>query len=112
MAARTTSLSVDQAAATTTAIIAAKTGYKIQVTGLLLTVENGALGVNSLLRDETADTVRFTMTSEAATAVVPYSYAGTPDAPMFETAVSEGLELVTGEAALVAGLINYRYVKP
>jgi hypothetical protein len=111
MASQTTSLSVDQAAGATEELIAAQTGYRIQVTGFMLSVENGALGVNSTLQDTTADTVRVTLTSQAATSVVVYSYAGTPDAPAFETAVSEGLELVTGVAALVAGFINYRYVK-
>lgn len=110
MASRTTSLSVDQAAATTAELIAAKTGYRIQVTGYMLSVENGALGVNSTLQDTTANTVRLTLTSEAATSVVVYSYAGTPEAPAFETAIGEGLELVTGVAAIVAGNINYRYI--
>ena len=109
--ARTQSLSVDQAAATTATLIAALTGYKIQVVGLLLTVENGALGVNSTLQDATANTVRLTLTSEVATAVVVYSIMGSPDNPLFETAHGEGLELVTGTAALVAGLIVWRYVQ-
>lgn len=107
----TTSLSVDQAAATTATLIAAKTGYRIQVLGFMLSVENGALGVNSTLQDETANTVRVTLTSQSATSVVVYSYSGSPEAPAFETASGEGLELVTGVAALVAGIITYRYVK-
>lgn len=111
MSARLTSLSVDQAAATTAELIAAKTGFKIQVVGFMLSVENGALGVNSTLQDTTANTVRLTLTSQAATSVVVYSYAGSPESPAFETASGEGLELVTGAAALVAGFITYRYVR-
>lgn len=108
---RTESKSVDQAGGTTATLVAAKTGYRIQVTGFLLTVENGAFGVNSTLQDETANTVRLTLTSLSATSVVVYSFAGTAENPAFETAVSEGLELVTGTAAVVAGFINYRYVR-
>lgn len=108
---RTTSLSVNQAAATTAELVAAKAGYKIEVTSMFLTVENGALGVESTLQDGTANTVRMTLTSKAATEVVPYMMPGSPEAPLFETAVGESLELVTGVAAIVAGLINYRYVK-
>lgn len=111
MSARLTSINVDQAGGTTAELVAAKTGYKIQVTGFMLSVENGALGVNSTLQDTTANTVRLTLTSEAATSVVVYSYAGTPEAPAFETALSEGLELVTGTAAVVAGFLTYRYVR-
>lgn len=108
------SKSVDQAAATTATIIAALSGHRIQVMGFCLSVENGALGAKSTLQDETANTVRFTMKSEAATSVVVYAYGSPNDdvnAPVFETAVGEGLELVSGTAALVAGVINYRYVK-
>lgn len=107
------SKSVDQTAATTATLVAAVTGKKIQVLGFCLSVENGALGAKSTLQDETANTVRMTFKSEAATSVVVYSY-GNPDgsinAPVFETEVGEGLELVTGTGALVAGVINYRYV--
>jgi hypothetical protein len=104
-------LSVDQAAGTTATLIAAKAGYLIEVLGLLLTVENGALGVNSVLRDETANTVRLTLTSEAATSVVIYTAYGSREVPIFRTATGEGLELVTGTAALVAGCLTFRYVK-
>jgi len=108
---RTTALSVDQAGGTTAELVAAKAGYRIEVTSLFLTVENGALGVNSTLQDGTANTVRMTLTSQAATSVVSYSCPGTPEAPLFETAVGESLELVTGTAAIVAGLLNYRYTR-
>lgn len=111
MADRTISLLVNQAAATTATLVAAVVGKRIQVTGLLLTVENGALGVRSTLQDETANTVRMILTSQAATAVVVYNaQASGPNAYLFETAVSEGLELVTGAAAIVAGILNWRYV--
>jgi hypothetical protein len=105
------SLHVNQAAATTATLLAAVAGKQIQVTGFCLTVENGALGVESTLQDETANTVRMTLTSQAATAVVVYSYSA-PDSQqgVFATAPGEGLELVTGAAAIVAGIINYRYV--
>lgn len=107
---RTTSLSVNQAAASTATLVPAKAGYRIEVTSVFLTVENGALGVESTLQDGTANTVRMTLTSESATSVVPYMMPGSPEAPLFQTAPGESLELVTGVAAVVAGLINWRYV--
>lgn len=107
------SVSVDQGAATTATLISAVTGKKVQVLGFCLSVENGALGVKSTLQDITANTVRATLKSAGATALVIYSYGNQDaslNAPIFETAYGEGVELVTGTAALVAGVINYRYV--
>ena len=109
MASQTTSVSVDQAGGTTAELIAAKTGYKIQVTSFILSVGGAAVTVKSTLQDTTANTVRATLVGNATTPVI-YSYEGGPDAPAWEGAVSEGLELVSGTAAAVAGFINYRYV--
>lgn len=111
MADKILSLHVNQAAATTATLLAAVAGKRIQVTGFMLTVENGALGVESTLQDEAANTVRMTLTSMAATAVVSYSYVSSDASQgVFETAPGQGLELVTGTAAIVAGIINYRYI--
>ncbi len=107
------SVSVDQGAAATATLIAAVTGKKVQVVSFCLGVANGATGVKSTLQDITANTVRFTLFSANTTDAVVYSYGNQDaslNAPVFETAVGEGLELVTGAAALVAGVINYRYV--
>ncbi len=106
------SVSVDQAGGATATLVAAVTGKKIQVLGLLLGVGGAAVGVKSTLQDETANTVRLTLVGNATTPVV-YSYGnqdGSLNAPVFETALSEGLELVTGASSAIVGLINYRYV--
>ena len=109
MASRTTSVSVDQAGGATATIVAAKAGYAIQVTSLLLSVSGAAVTVKSTFQDETANTVRFTLVGNA-TAPAVHSYEGGADDPAFTTALGEGLELVTGTAAAIAGFINYRYV--
>lgn len=112
MSARTTSINVDQAAATTATLVAALAGFKVQVTEFMLSVENGALGVKSTLQDITSNTVRVTLKSESATSVLVYNGGNGVGDPAFETALDEGLELVTGVGALVAGFLNYRYVRP
>ena len=109
MASRTTSVGVDQAGGTTAELIASKTGYKIQVTSYVLAVSGAAVTVKSTLQDTTANTVRTTIVGNASTPIV-YTAGHGPDAPAFETAVSEGLELITGTAAVVQGHINYRYI--
>ena len=109
MASRTTSVSVDQAGGATATIVAAAAGYAIQVTGFHLSVSGAAVTVKSTFQDETANTVRYTLVGNA-TAPAIHQYSGGPDAPAFTTAIGEGLELVTGTAAAIAGFINYRYV--
>ena len=111
MAAVTTSVSVDQAGGATATLIAAKTGFKVQVTSLVLSVGGAAVTVKSTLQDITANTVRMTFVGNATTPVV-YSYSGGHDDPAFETAVSEGVELVTGTASAISGFITYRYIRP
>ena len=109
MASQTTSLSVDQAGGTTATLIAAKAGYRIQVTSYMFSVSGAAVTVKSTFQDETANTVRLTVVGNA-TAPAIHTYSGGPDNPAFETALSEGLELITGTAALISGHLNYRYV--
>jgi len=106
------SVSVDQAGGTTATLIAAIAGKKVQVLGFILSCGGAAVTVKSTLQDITANTVRFTLVGNATTPIV-YSYGnqdGTLNAPVFETAIGEGVELVTGTAAAIGGLINYRYV--
>jgi hypothetical protein len=106
---RSNQLSVDQAGGVTATLVAAKTGYRIQVTGFCLSVGGAAVTVKSTLQSETANTVHMTLVGNASTPVV-YSYDGGCENPAFETAVSEGLELVTGAASAISGFLNYRYV--
>lgn len=109
MASRTVSVSVDQAGGATASLIAALTGYRVQVTGFVLSVGGAAVTVKSTLQDIDNDPVRMTLVGTAATPIV-YTYDGGPDNPAFETEVSDGLELVTGTASAISGFINYRYV--
>jgi len=109
MASRTVSVSVDQAGGVTATLVAARTGYRIQVTALALSVGGAAVTVKSTLQDETANTVRMTLVGNG-TAPVVYAYDGGAENPAFETAISEGLELVTGTASAISGFLNYRYV--
>jgi hypothetical protein len=106
---RTSSVSVDQAGGATATLIAAKTGYKVEITGFVLSVGGAAITVKSTLQDSAANTVRMTMVGNATTPVV-YSHDGGVENPAFETAVSEGVELVTGAASAISGFINYRYI--
>ena len=106
---RDISLSVDQAGGATATLVAAKTGYRIQVTGLALSVGGAAVTVKSTLQDATANTVRMTLVGNATTPVV-YAYDGGIENPAFETANGEGLELVTGTASAISGFIKYRYL--
>lgn len=107
--AKSLSVSVDQAGGATATLIAAIAGSKVVVTGFCLSVGGAAVTVKSTLQDITANTVRATLVGNATTPVV-YSY-GSPDSksPVFETAVGEGLELVTGTASAISGFINFRY---
>ena len=109
MSMRANSLGVDQAGGATATLVAAKTGYRIQVTSLLLSVGGAAVTVKSTLQDETANTVRLTLVGNATTPVV-YAF-GSDDSPVFETAVSEGLELITGAASAISGCLTWKYVK-
>jgi len=104
-----TSLSVDQAGGTTADLIAAKTGYKIRVIGLVLSVGGAAVTVKSTLQDKTANTVRMTLVGNATTPVV-YAFSGDHANFLFETIASDALEFVTGTAAAVSGTITYEYV--
>ena len=104
------SVSVDQAAATTAELIAAKTGYRIEVTGFCLAVGEAEITVESTLQDTTANTVRMTLVGNA-TAPVVYSFFGGRENPAWVGGLSEGLELVTGAAVAIRGFINYRYVR-
>jgi hypothetical protein len=108
--ARTTSLSVDQAGGTTAVLVAARAGYKIVVTSFALSVGGAAVTVKSTFQDETANTVRMTVVGNA-TAPVFYAYAGGLENPAFETALGEGLELVTGTASAIGGFLNFYYTK-
>lgn len=110
MAMRDTSLHVDQAGGTTATLVAAITGYKVQVTGFVLSVGGAAVTVKSTLQDIDNSPVRMTLVGNATTPVV-YSYDGGPDNPAFETELSDGLELVTGTASAISGFIKYRYIK-
>lgn len=109
MSASIQSVAVDQAGGTTATLIAARTGYFIEVTGLCLASGGAAVTVKSTLQDETANTVRMTLVGNATTPVV-YAMQGGIDAPLFRTAKSEGLELVSGTAAAICGFIDFRYV--
>ena len=104
------SVSVDQAGGVTAELIAAITGYRIEVLGFVLSVGGAAVTVKSTLQDTTANTVRMTLVGNATTPVV-YPFAGQRQNPAWVGAVSEGLELITGTAAAITGFINYRYVK-
>ena len=104
------SVSVDQAGGATAELIAAITGYRIEVLGFVLSVGGAAVTVKSTLQDTTANTVRMTLVGNATQPVI-YSFAGKRENPAFRTALSEGLELVTGTASAIAGFIIYRYVK-
>jgi hypothetical protein len=105
------SVSVDQAGGVTASLIAAITGRKVQVMGLCLSVSGAACTVKSTLQDITANTVRMTLVGNATTPVVyPYAIDPTLNAPIFESAIGEGIELITGTAAAISGIINYRYV--
>jgi hypothetical protein len=104
------SVSVDQAGGVTAELIAAITGYRIEVLGFMLAVGGAAVTVKSTLQDTTANTVRATLIGNATTPVI-YSYAGKRENPAWVGAVSEGLELVTGTASAISGFITYRYVK-
>ena len=104
------SVSVDQAGGVTAELIAAVTGYRIEVIGFCLSVGGAAVTVKSTLQDTTANTVRKTLVGNATTPVV-YSYAGSRESPAWVGALSEGLELVAGTAAAIAGFITFRYVK-
>ena len=104
------SVAVDQAGGVTAELIAAITGYRIEVLGFCLSVGGAAVSVKSTLQDTTANTIRMTLVGNA-TAPVVYPFAGQRQNPAFVTALSEGLELVTGTASAITGFINYRYVK-
>jgi len=110
MASTITSVAVDQAGGATATMVAAKTGYKVQIVGLCLSVGGAAVTVKSTLQEITSNTVRMTLVGNA-TAPVVYEYSGGREAPAFETVIDEGVELVTGTAAAITGFINYRYVK-
>ena len=110
MASRSEFLSVDQAGGATATLVAAKTGYRVQVTGFCLSVGGAAITVKSTFQDITANTVRFTVVGNATTPVI-YMYDGGVENPAFHTALDEGLELVTGTASAIGGFITYRYVK-
>lgn len=105
---KTLSVSVDQAGGTTAELIAGVTGKKILVTGMCLSVGGAAVTVKSTLQDTSANTVRATLVGNATTPVVYSSQE--PVHGLFATAVSDGLELVTGTAAAISGWINYRFV--
>jgi hypothetical protein len=109
MSASVQSVSVDQAGGTTAELIAAIAGYSIEVLAFLLSVGGAAVTVKSTLQDTTANTVRLTLVGNA-TAPVVHTYNGDKATPAFRTAKGEGLELVTGTAAAIAGLIVFRYV--
>jgi hypothetical protein len=104
------SVSVDQAGGVTAELIAAITGYRIEVLGFMLAVGGAAVNIKSTLQDTTANTVRATLIGNATTPII-YSYAGKRENPAWVGAVSEGLELVTGTASAISGFITYRYVK-
>ena|SRR3970040_2445537 len=104
------SVSVDQAGGVTAELIAAKTGYRIEVLGFCLAVGGAAVTVKSTLQDTTANTVRATLVGNA-TAPVVYSFPGKRENPAWVGALDEGLELVTGTASAITGFIIYRYVK-
>jgi hypothetical protein len=104
------SVSVDQAGGTTADIIAAVTGYRIQVLGFCLSVVGAVATVKSTFQDKTANTVRMTLVGTEATPVV-YAFAGKRENPAWTGAVSEALELVTGTAAAISGFVIYRLVK-
>lgn len=101
---------VDQAGGTTATLIAAKTGWRVEVLSLCLSVGGAAVTVKSTLQDITANTVRMTLVGNATTPVV-YSANGSRKSPLFCTAIGEGLELVTGTAAAICGFITYRYAQ-
>ena len=109
MSAVTTSINVDQAGGATATLVAAKAGYKVQVVGFMLHSNGAAATVKSTLQDETANTVRATFSGHATIPVV-HTWAGDLHNPAFETALGEGLELVTGTAAAMMGVLTYRYV--
>lgn len=104
------SVSVDQAGGVTAELIAAKAGYRIEVTSFCLSVGGAAVTVKSTLQDTTANTVRMTLVGNA-TSPVPYVYAGERENPAWVGGFGEGLELVTGAASAITGFITFRYVK-
>ena len=109
MSALITSINVDQAGGVTATLVAAKAGYKVQVVSFMLHSNGAAPTVKSTLQDETANTVRATFSGHATIPVV-HTWVGGLHNPAFETALGEGLELVTGTAALIMGVLTYRYV--
>lgn len=106
---KTISLSVDQAGGVTATLVAAVTGKRIRVVSLCLSVGGAAVTVKSTLQDETANTVRVTLVGNA-TAPVVYVFKGSDKDPVLETAVSEGLELVTGAASAISGFLTFQYI--
>ena len=104
------SVSVDQAGGATATLIDAITGYRVEVLGFCLSVGGAAVTVKSTLQDITGNVVRMTLVGNATTPVI-YSYAGKRENPAWVSAADEGLELVTGTAAAIAGFITFRYVK-
>lgn len=110
MAASIDSVAVDQAGGATATLIAAKTGFRVEVISFVLSVVGAAGTVKSTLQDITANTVRMTLVGEATNPRV-YSYPGSLKNPAFRTAISEGVELVTGAAAAISGFITYRYIQ-
>lgn len=108
MSANIQSINVDQAGGVTATLIAAIAGYRVVVVGFCLAVGEAAITVESTLQDITANTIRMTLVGNATTPVV-YSFSGSKQSPAFQTALSEGLELVTGAASAIRGFINYTY---
>lgn len=104
----TTSVSVDQAGGATATIVAARAGYRVMVTSFCLSVGGAAVTVKSTLQGITDNVVVMTLVGNATQPVI-YSYDGGVDDPAFQTAVGEGLELVTGTASAIGGFINYVY---
>lgn len=104
-------INVDQAIGTTATLVAAKAGYKIMVTEFMLAVTGGATPTKSTLQDETANTVRVTLAATTLTTPTTYNGGSGASDPAFETAVGEGLELVTGTNQLVSGFLNFQYSK-
>ena len=107
MSAITTSINVDQAASTTATLIAAVTGYKVEVVSMCLSVFGGIGTVKSTLQDITANTVRATLVGSATVPAV-YSHHGEAGNPAFSTALDEGVELVTGADVTITGWMTYR----
>ena len=105
---RSTSINVDQAGGVTATLVAAISGYRVVVDSYNVAVVGAVATVKSTFRDLTANTIRLTVVGEA-TFPVMYTHSGGFNDPAFETAIDEGLELVTGTASAIVGMLTYHY---